>query len=624
MNPAEDNIFAKQTLQEWLRSAAHRVGGITKLAVALDVPVSVLSEFWISHRRIRAPNLLRGIEALARSEEELEQARALVELYEAGRDGPRRDRAGLWVESGVLFHDARLDQPALEVPLHSLALRELSDGRGGALDHAGLGARLRPARPAAEVDAALTLLAGAGLLVRDEDGRWRRGPRPRPAASVQLMPPQLQAATLEAQRLAVESLADVPAAERAYELLIPTVPIEELPWLRLELRRLLGRVLVLCERARQVGSTDEPVYALLTQLVPLTWPVTYDGAPSRASPPTLSDAPPVGAPSALLYDDYHDFVRGWVSAWKEEERLRLMAAPEGTQGSVVRTNGALAKRLTSALKRSGSPAELEFAHKERLQKFISELLQEPGAGGGPGGRPRPVVQIDPVTISAWGAVLGLTPYELMYFSASVYRQRDLARGHAETAQVWADVMSAVRQIGLAAGVPSDTVAKVGHWLPVVLSELLFHPNFQEDPAWVLGLMRQPGITEADVRAALVVLEGAGLTVRDAEGRLRPARPRSVSMGPGELPIAARDLYRSVLELGRWTDVSSGDERPFGLGVVQVPAQAREVVREELRVTRELIQGRLDAALEGALSSARPGEGGVQVMAMTCCWFPLTR
>ena len=96
------------------------------------------------------------------------------------------------------------------------------------------------------------------------------------------------------------------------------------------------------------------------------------------------------------------------------------------------------------------------------------------------------------------------------------------------------------------------------------------------------------------------------------------------MGPGELPIAARDLYRSAIELGPWAQSAlSHEERSLGLSVVRVPPQAQEAVRAELRTARALIQGRLDRALEEAMARSKVGDGGVQVMVMTCCWFPLT-
>ena len=58
-------------------------------------------------------------------------------------------------------------------------------------------------------------------------------------------------------------------------------------------------------------------------------------------------------------------------------------------------------------------------------------------------------------------------------------------------------------------------------LAMILHALTRLKGFKEDPEWILENLKVPGLTEEKVRTTLHALEGGGVLVRDASGRLTP-------------------------------------------------------------------------------------------------------
>ncbi|MCB0221746.1 MAG: TIGR02147 family protein [Chrysiogenetes bacterium] len=83
------------------------------------------------------------------------------------------------------------------------------------------------------------------------------------------------------------------------------------------------------------------------------------------------------------------------------------------------------------------------------------------------------------------------------------------------------------------------------WYVLAIRELLFLPEFREDPAWIAARVF-PRISEEEAARALELLEQVGLIARDGNDRLRPAKVTiSTPLQVGSL--AVRNYHRAMLD-----------------------------------------------------------------------------
>lgn len=88
----------------------------------------------------------------------------------------------------------------------------------------------------------------------------------------------------------------------------------------------------------------------------------------------------------------------------------------------------------------------------------------------------------------------------------------------------------------------------GHWYFPVLIELVDHPDFQDDPAWIAERLGGT-VDERDVAAALAWLLEKKVLQRNAEGRI-VGGTRDREWPGGNRSVAVRNYHREMLELAR--------------------------------------------------------------------------
>lgn len=126
------------------------------------------------------------------------------------------------------------------------------------------------------------------------------------------------------------------------------------------------------------------------------------------------------------------------------------------------------------------------------------------------------------------------------------------------------------------------------WYTLPIRELLLHPDFEEDPAWI-GKRLSPEVKPTEVRRALELLEEVGLAVRDEQGRLRPANTK-ISTGPRVRSLAVRNFHRSMLDLAsRALDGAPKDQRDVTALTLTLTPKQFELVRARIaQFRRELL------------------------------------
>ncbi|MEM6731809.1 MAG: TIGR02147 family protein [Myxococcota bacterium] len=97
------------------------------------------------------------------------------------------------------------------------------------------------------------------------------------------------------------------------------------------------------------------------------------------------------------------------------------------------------------------------------------------------------------------------------------------------------------------------------WYVLPIREMLSLPDFREDARWIASRLR-PKIRPAEAERALEILLDAGVAVRDADGRLKPADIKLKTAATVQ-SLAIRNYHRSMLELTeRALDHVPRDER----------------------------------------------------------------
>lgn len=87
-----------------------------------------------------------------------------------------------------------------------------------------------------------------------------------------------------------------------------------------------------------------------------------------------------------------------------------------------------------------------------------------------------------------------------------------------------------------------------HWYHIAIRELIGLSGFQEDPAWIAGVLC-PKITAEEAQRALKNLENLALVARDENGRLRQTQ-RDVTSGDEMISVALASYHRQMITLGR--------------------------------------------------------------------------
>lgn len=156
------------------------------------------------------------------------------------------------------------------------------------------------------------------------------------------------------------------------------------------------------------------------------------------------------------------------------------------------------------------------------------------------------------------------------------------------------------------------------WYTMPIREMLLHPEFREDPAWI-GQRLTPEVRPAEVRNALSLLEEVGLAVRNEQGRLQPANTK-ISTGPRVRSLAVRNFHRSMLGLaGQALDGEGKHPRDVTALTMTLSPQQYELVRNRIALFRKELLDIVDEELpqEPATTGSREVyQVGFQV-------FPLT-
>ncbi len=123
------------------------------------------------------------------------------------------------------------------------------------------------------------------------------------------------------------------------------------------------------------------------------------------------------------------------------------------------------------------------------------------------------------------------------------------------------------------------------WYALPIRELLLHPDFQEDPAWI-GRQLRPQVRAAEVRQALELLQEVGLVVRDDNGQLTPANNK-ISTGPSVKSLAVRNFHRAMLDLAAGSlDRVGADEREITALTVSLTASQYGQVKKRIDAFRQ--------------------------------------
>lgn len=222
--------------------------------------------------------------------------------------------------------------------------------------------------------------------------------------------------------------------------------------------------------------------------------------------------------------------------------------------------------------------------------------------------------ISPRSISKFARGLGLDPREQETFEILVLLGQ--AQTDAERNRHYQRLRRRMRQASSAARLEEAQYRVYSLWYALPIRELLLHPDFVEDPAWIARRL-MPQVRPAEVKTALELLEEVGLVTRK-EGRLVPSSAK-ISTGPQVRSLAVRNFHRAMLELaGAALDGVPVEERDItSLTVSLTPGQF-----EQVRTKIEQFREELFELIEEDASSE--GDGKRDVFQIGFQVFPLTR
>ena len=144
------------------------------------------------------------------------------------------------------------------------------------------------------------------------------------------------------------------------------------------------------------------------------------------------------------------------------------------------------------------------------------------------------------------------------------------------------------------------------WYALPIRELLLHPDFREDPAWI-GERLRPNVDPEDVTKALDLLKEVGLVARDDEGRLRPATAR-ISTGPRVRSLAVRNFHRAMLDMASGAlERAPVMQRDVTSLTVSLSREQFDQVRERITQFRRELFDFIDEELDGEAENPEPRE-----------------
>lgn len=586
------DIYSPITLREWL-PAALRWRGMTQLelATSLNVQAPRISEYLSGRGHLTRARHEQLLEALGLCAACKAQYHAVL-LLDSAQNLPDQEWARARVLEGRLREKAprvgasTLDQMA---DLDGLVLRELAGIcplRRGEGHQGGL---LLPPRRSSEVVDLLECMVQLGQLEQTAAGTLQP-----PADSAQISGPDLTAESVariyaQMRERAGRAFDAFSASERMLQLNFLATPARLIPWVREETALLNTRIHALADDGLQRGLPARRVWGLLVQHIPLTDPVEPTAAGSPL-PPTLWD------PDRFSKDVEPDLyavldLRRYLAAWRAWHELSLEQ---------------IARKLNRHLRADGLRTT-----RAQVDRVLSGTIGFP-----------------PAHSHAWARVLGLDGSDQRYFLALARWQ--CARDPSERDAIWREELQPLRTFGGSARLDEMYFDYLSDWLVPAVRELVYHPSFRADPAWLRRAFA-PTVSELDLRAALDVLIALGVLLPRPDGRLLPWPAPGISLRTEDLTReAARAVYAGAIALGDWSyHHQRGDQRMMGLTVVAVPDDLLPTLRGDIMETAALIQGRLDAALEGEPPDRNgvmhtPPEPAERVYLWSCHFFPLTR
>ena len=136
-----------------------------------------------------------------------------------------------------------------------------------------------------------------------------------------------------------------------------------------------------------------------------------------------------------------------------------------------------------------------------------------------------------------------------------------------------------------------------NWYVPVIREMLLMSDFQEDPAWIADHV-DPRITESEAKAALDLLVGLGLVIRDESGRLKQSSPHLFS-GDDVASLAIANFQREMINIAaRSIDSHRMMEREIGSLTFAVSKKKLDAAKKMIREFRSKMAGFL-AESDGA-------------------------
>ena len=153
---------------------------------------------------------------------------------------------------------------------------------------------------------------------------------------------------------------------------------------------------------------------------------------------------------------------------------------------------------------------------------------------------------------------------------------------------------------------------LSHWYYPAIREMAARPDFIPEPAWVASQLLPP-IEPSQAAAAIELLLGLGLLVRDASGRVRRGDP-TITTGHEVRSLAAANFHRQMLERA-------------GASIELVPREHRDVSGQTVCISAATVQelkARIHAFRESCLDLCDRDNAPESVYQLAVQLFPLSR
>ena len=216
-------------------------------------------------------------------------------------------------------------------------------------------------------------------------------------------------------------------------------------------------------------------------------------------------------------------------------------------------------------------------------------------------------RLTPPMALTYAEAIGLDPRETEYFQAMA--EFSSAQTTAKRAEAF-QRLAGFRQVQREHRLEFAHAAYHSRWYLPAIRELVLHPEFQEDPAWIAPRMLPP-IRQAEAAEALDILFELGLLDRDEDGRVIQG-DAVLSTGP-ETGMYVASYHRAMLErASEAIDLVHRDDRDISsITFAGDDATLHEIKGRIQRFRKELV----------AIAAAAPP--GDRVIQLNFQLFPLT-